>query len=263
MRVVLLGTGGSTGVPGIGGADGGGEWGACDPNEPRNRRSRTAIVVESDTGERLLVDTPPELRTQLLDCRIPRIDAVLFTHAHADHICGLDDVRSLNRIVDRPLDAFASPKTMAELMRRFGYAFRPWQPPGFYRPVLVPREVAEDATIETAGMAIRLFCQDHGRSASLGLRIGSFGYSTDVVALDDAALAALQGVDTWVVGCFLRKGPHWTHADLGQVLRWAEQVQARRTVLTHMGSDMDWAWLRANLPAGVEPGYDGMRLELT
>ena len=117
MRVILLGTGGSAGVPMIGGADGTGDWGACDPSEPRNRRTRASIVVESGQGTRLLVDTSPDMRTQLLDCRIPSVDAILYTHAHADHITGLDDVRILNRIVDRPLDAFATATTIDEMTR--------------------------------------------------------------------------------------------------------------------------------------------------
>jgi phosphoribosyl 1,2-cyclic phosphate phosphodiesterase len=260
MRVTLLGTGGSAGVPLIGGADGSGDWGACDSAEPRNRRTRASIVVESDSGRRLLVDTAPDMREQLLACHVPGVDAVLYTHAHADHITGLDDVRILNRIADRPLDAFGTKATLEELARRFGYAFRPWQPPGFFRPVLVPREVAAGDVVETADMRVRLFEQDHGFIPSLGLRVGGFGYSTDVVHLDEAAMDALAGVDTWVVGCFLRRGPHKTHADLAQVLDWVSRVAARRTVLTHMGTDMDWRWLVANLPAGVEPGYDGMVL---
>jgi phosphoribosyl 1,2-cyclic phosphate phosphodiesterase len=263
MRVTLLGTGGSAGVPLIGGADGSGDWGACDPSEPRNRRSRASIVVASDSGMRLLVDTAPDLREQLLACRIPRVDAILYTHSHADHITGLDDVRILNRIAGRPLEAFGTKPTLEELTRRFGYAFRPWQPPGFFRPVLAPREVAAGETVAAADLCVRLFEQDHGFIPSLGLRIGNFAYSTDVVGLDDAAFAVLRGVDTWVVGCFLRKGPHKTHADLPQVLGWADRVGARRTVLTHMGGDMDWAWMSTNLPAGVEPGYDGMRIDLT
>jgi phosphoribosyl 1,2-cyclic phosphate phosphodiesterase len=262
MKVTLLGTGASAGVPMIGGADGGGDWGVCDPNEPRNRRTRSSIVVEAPSGQRLLVDTSPDMRTQLLDCRIAQVDAVLFTHAHADHITGIDDVRILNRIVDRPLTAFATRRTLDELTRRFAYAFRPWQPPGFYRPVLEAQTVEPGQTIEAADMRVRLFNQNHGRVESLGLRIGAFGYSTDVVGLDDAAFEALAGVDTWVVGCFLRKGPHWTHADLPTVLGWVERVRPRRTVLTHMGTDMDWAWMRANLPASMEAGFDGMVLEV-
>jgi phosphoribosyl 1,2-cyclic phosphate phosphodiesterase len=263
MRVTLLGTGGSTGVPMIGGADGTGDWGACDPAEPRNRRTRTSIVIESDTHQRLLVDTSPDMRGQLLDCRVPRIDAVLFTHAHADHILGMDDVRVLNRIVDRPLEAFATQGTLDELIRRFSYVFRPWEPPGFYRPVLEPRPVAPGQNIRAAGMDIRLFNQGHGKAESLGLRIGPFGYSTDVVLLDEAAFAALDGIDTWVVDCFLRSGPHWTHANLDLVLEWVDRIRPRRTVLTHMGTEMDWGWMQANLPSGVEAGYDGLVLEVT
>ena len=259
MRVTVLGCGGSAGVPMIGGADGAGDWGACDPMEPRNVRSRSSIVIESD-GARLLVDTAPELRVQLLACRVPAVDAILYTHAHADHITGIDDVRILNRIANRPLEAFATRRTLEELGRRFGYAFRPWEPPNFFRPVLEPREVAPGQTVRMAGMAVRLFEQDHGYAPTLGLRIGGFGYSTDVVALDEAALDTLSGVDTWLVGCFCR-APHPTHAHVDPVLDWAARIGARRTVLTHMGNDMDFATLLRRLPAGIEPGYDGQVLE--
>ena len=262
MKVTLLGTGGSAGVPLIGGVDGGGDWGLCDPGEPRNCRTRSSIVIEGTDRRRLLVDTSPDMRSQLLDCRIPGVDAVLFTHPHADHITGIDDVRILNRIAGRPLAAYATRETLEEITRRFGYAFRPWEPPHFYRPVLQACPVAAGEVLEAAGLSIRLFAQSHGRTSTLGLRVGGFGYSTDVVALDDAALAALAGVETWVVGCFLRHGTHWTHANLDTVLSWVEQLQPRRTVLTHMGTEMDWAWMQANLPAGVEPGYDGMVLEV-
>lgn len=261
MRVILLGCGGSAGVPMLGGPDGSGNWGLCDPAESRNRRTRTSIVVEGGEGGRLLVDTSPDLRAQLLACRIPRIDAILYTHAHADHITGLDDVRILNRIADRPLEAFATAATLAEISTRFGYAFRPWKPPGFFRPVLQPVVVEPGQAITAAGMVIRLFAQDHGRSQTLGLRIGPFGYSTDTVHLDDAAFEALAGVDTWLVGCFGRT-PHPTHAHFDRVMAWAARVGARRTVLTHLGTDMDWAWMTERLPPGVEPGVDGLVLEL-
>jgi phosphoribosyl 1,2-cyclic phosphate phosphodiesterase len=263
MRVTLLGTGPSAGVPTIGGADGTGDWGACDPGEPRNRRTRSSIIIESDAGQRLLVDTSPDIRSQLIDNRVASVQAVLYTHAHADHITGLDDIRILNRIVNRPLEAYATQGTLDELTRRFAYAFKPWQPPGFYRPVMHPRPVRPGDTIDVLGMPIRLFAQNHGQVETLGLRIGRFGYSTDVVKLDDAAFAALAGVETWVVGCFLRKGPHWTHADLPTVLGWVERLRPRRTVLTHMGPEMDWGWMQRNLPPGVEAGYDGMVLDVT
>ena len=260
MKVTLLGTGGSAGVPMIGGADGGGDWGDCDPAEPRNRRTRTSIVVEVVQNQRLLVDTSPDMRDQLLDCRIPGVDAVLFTHAHADHITGLDDVRILNRIANRPLPAYATAETLAEMTSRFAYAFKPWDPPHFYRPVLEAKTIKPGDTVETAGMSVRVFGQNHGRVDTLGLRIGDFAYSTDVVALDDAAFTALQDVDTWVVDCFLRSEKHWTHANLNTVLGWVDRLKPRRTVLTHMGTEMDWSWMRNNLPPGIEAGYDGMVL---
>lgn len=260
MRVTLLGTGASAGVPVIGGPDGHGDWGVCDPAEPRNRRSRSSIVVER-AGGTLLVDTGPDLRAQLLCCGIKRVDAVLYTHAHADHITGLDDVRILNRIAERPLDCFGSTATLEELETRFPYAFRPWRPPGFYRPVLVQRPVAPGDTVPAPCGDVRVFEQDHGFTRTLGLRIGGFGYSTDVFDLGEAALAALAGIDTWVVGCFQRQ-PHQTHAPLAKVLGWVARLRPRRTVLTHMGTDMDWAWLRGNLPDGVEPGQDGLVLDI-
>ncbi len=259
--MTILGCGGSTGVPALGGTDGSGDWGRCDPAEPRNRRSRASIVVENAAGQRLLVDTSPDMRSQLLACRIPNIHAILFTHAHADHITGLDDVRMLNRLIGQPLDAHGAAATLDEIKHRFEYAFRPWQPPGFFRPVLVPRPAEAGSTITVLGLPIGLIHQDHGFVASLGLRIGGFGYSTDVVTLDTAAFAALEDVDTWVVDCFQRQ-PHNTHAHLARVLDWAHRVGARRTVLTHMGTDLDWGWMAANLPAGVEPAHDGLVLEV-
>ena len=260
LRVTVLGCGGSAGVPLIGGQDGHGDWGVCDPRQPRNRRTRASIVVDSG-GQRLLVDTSPDLRAQLLACGIPSVDAILYTHSHADHISGLDDVRILNRIVSRPLEAFGTAETLGELERRFGYAFTPWQPPGFFRPVLEPRVVLPGDTVTMAGMPVRLFDQEHGNTSSLGLRVAGFAYSTDVERLDPATLDGLAGVHTWLVDCFQRE-PHKTHAHLDRVLRWVERVAPARTVLTHMGIGMDWEWLQANLPDGVEPAYDGQLLDV-
>ena len=259
--VTLLGTGGSAGVPQLGGIDGTGDWGACDPAEKRNRRTRSSIVIQGDGGQRLLVDTSPDMREQLLACAVPQVDAILFTHAHADHMLGLDDVRILNRIVKRPLDAFAEPRTMAELHKRFDYAFKEWQGPHFFRPVLVPQLVSFGETVTTCGMTVRTFEQDHGFMPTMGLRVGSFAYSTDVVTLDEAALEAVAGVDTWVVDCFQRQR-HKTHANVEQVIAWRDRVKPRRMVLTHMGFDVDWAWLKQRLPDGIEPGHDGMVLEV-
>ena len=261
MRVTIMGCGGSAGVPQIGGADGRGDWGACDPAEPRNRRTRASIVLEAADGRRLLVDTGPDMRTQLLACGIPRIDAILFTHGHADHVTGLDDVRILNRIAGRPLAGYGTARTLDDLTRRFDYAFKPWKPPGFYRPVIEPLPFAFGDRLAIAGLDVATFQQDHRVLQTVGLRVGAFGYSTDVVNLDDAAFAALQGIDTWLLGCFQR-APHSTHAHVDRAVEWAARLGARRTILTHMGPDLDWAWMREQLPAGVEPAHDGMVLDL-
>ena len=259
MRVVLLGTGGSAGVPMIGGADGAGDWGSCDPSEPRNRRSRSSITITGPGGT-LLVDTGPDLRTQLLASKIRQVDAVLYTHPHADHITGLDDVRILNRIAGRPLTAYGSATTLEALTGRFPYAFRPWEPPNFFRPVMLASEVAAGDRLEILGMEIELLDQDHGYSRTLGLRIGDFAYCTDVIRFDAAIFERLRGLDTWVVDCFQRQ-PHNTHANLAQVLAWARELRPQRTILTHMGTDMDWARLVRELPPCVEPGVDGLVLD--
>lgn len=261
-KVTILGCGGSAGVPQLGGLDGTGDWGACDPAEPRNRRTRSSIVMQGQGGQRLLVDASPDMRAQLLACAIPQVDAILFTHAHADHVLGIDDIRILNRIAARPLDAFGERRTIAELHRRFDYAFKEWtQQPHFFRPVLVSHEVAFGQAVETCGMRIETFEQDHGFLPTMGLRVGGFGYSTDVVKLSADALALLDGVDTWIVDCFQRR-PHTTHANVDQVIAWYQQIQPRRMVLTHMGYDIDYAALRERLPDGIEPAYDGMVLDV-
>ncbi len=259
MRVVVLGCGGSAGVPTIGGVDGRGDWGACNPGEPRNRRTRASIIVEGGDGRRLLVDTGPDLRMQMLTCAIPGADAILFTHAHADHVSGIDEVRSLNRVAGRPLPAFGFAETMAELRERFRFAFLPWHPPGFFRPVLLTEVVVPRSSVTVNDLNLRLFEQVHGHTRTLGFRVGPFAYSTDVNEFGRDAFTTLRGVDTWLVGAFQRD-PHTSHAHLRQVLDWAGSLGVRRTILTHMGSDLDWQWLRSSLPSGVEPAFDGMEI---
>ena len=260
MRITILGCGGSTGVPALGGADGRGDFGACDPAEPRNQRTRASIVIEAPAGN-ILVDTGPDMRGQILANGVARIDGIIFTHAHADHITGLDDVRQLNRLVNKPLPGFATASTGEQLIQRFDYAFRSWTPPGFYRPVIDMQVIEPGDSFDLCGAHVQTFAQDHHVMPTLGLRIGGFAYSTDVVRLDDAAFAALSGIDTWLVGCFQRT-PHLTHAHLEVVLDWCKRLGVRRAVLTHMGIDMDWAWLLRHLPTGVEPAHDGMIIEV-
>lgn len=260
LKVTILGCGGSGGVPLLGGKDEGGQWGDCDPAEPRNRRTRTSAMIEGPGGQRLLVDAGPDLRQQMLACRLGRFEAVLFTHPHADHILGIDDIRQVNRNLNRAIDAWGTRITLQKLDERFDYAFiGPTE--FFFRPALEPRRIAFGERFEAAGMTVEVFRQDHGVMDSLGLRIGKFAYSTDVVALPEESLRALEGLDTWVVGCFQRR-PHAVHANLETVLRWVEVLRPRRTVLTHMGTAMDYRSLLRELPPGIEPGYDGMVLEV-
>ena len=250
-RVTILGCGPSGGVPLIGG-----DWGACNPANPRNRRRRASILVQGN-GTTLLVDTSPDLRQQLLDAGIGRLDAVLYTHAHADHLNGIDDLRGINRNLGGPLRVHASHETLEAIAHRFSHVFDPLRPGApIYRPVLVPVAIEGPFTIK--GMQIVPFIQDHGLGgATLGFRFGSVAYSTDFVELPERSFKALEGVGTWIVDC-LRLAPHQTHAHLDKVLDLIERVRPARAVLTHMNQSMDYDVLAGRLPPGVEPAYDGM-----
>ncbi len=258
MKITLLGVGGSAGTPQIGGKDGAGDWGECDPAEPRNRRTRPSIVIETDDGRYLLVDTGPDLRLQLTDHRIPRVNAVVYTHSHADHIAGLDEIRLLCRLIGTPMPIYANAETLADLRQRFDYAFKPWGGQRFFRPVMDSQVIEPGQTVDILGLPVLVIEQDHGFAATLGFRIGQFAYCTDVVRLDDAALASLHGLDIFVVDCFTRGDAHPTHANLAQVETWIAQLRPRRTILTHLGPTMDYGWLKQNLPPHIECGYDGM-----
>lgn len=260
MRVTILGCGGSGGVPQLGGPDGAGDWGACDPSEPRNRRTRSSILIEGPEG-RLLVDAGPDLREQLLRERVGRVEAILFTHAHADHIGGVDELRPLNRALGTALPAIGTRETLRELRGRFSYVFREPTPPVFFRPALEPREASPGDTLRVAGLEVALFRQDHRVMETLGLRFGRFAYSTDVLQFPPESERFLEGLDTWVVGCFQR-APHSVHAWLERVAGWVERFGPRRTVLTHMSGDLDWAWMQRELPPGIEPAFDGLTLEV-
>jgi phosphoribosyl 1,2-cyclic phosphate phosphodiesterase len=254
MRVTVLGCGPSTGVPVIGG-----NWGRCDPDDPRNRRRRVSVLVEIG-GVVILVDTSPDLREQLLDAGVSWIDAVVMTHAHADHLHGIDDLRSVNRLMRSAIALYADAPSLAEIASRFGYVLKSVEPPGhFYKPTLVPHEIA--GPFEIHGISVLPFVQDHGFSTTLGFRIGPFAYSTDVTELDDNAFAALEGVELWIVDC-LRREPHPTHSHLAKTLSWIARVRPRRAVLTHMDQSLDYCELSAELPNGTEPGYDGLVIGL-
>jgi phosphoribosyl 1,2-cyclic phosphate phosphodiesterase len=254
MRVTMLGSGPSWGVPRIGDF-----WGDCDPANPKNRRTRVSILVE-DNGGALLVDTSPDMREQLLANRVRQVDGVIFTHAHADHLHGIDDLRSVNRMMRKALPIYADERTLGEIRTRFGYVLTPARgEPGFYKPVLEPVPIT--GPFVAAGIAVTPFSQDHGFIGTLGLRFGRFAYSTDVINLDEAAFAALAGVEVWIVDC-LRRETHVTHAHLEKTLGWIARLKPRRAILTHMDESLDYATLARELPPGVEPGHDGLVLEI-
>ena len=236
----------------------GNRWGACDPANPRNRRRRPSVFVESD-GVNILIDTTPDLRAQLLDAGIDRIDAVLYTHAHADHTHGIDEMRSVAGLSERRIPAYAAPDVLAFVQSKFSYIFKASDQLDALYPAVM-EGLSFDGPFEVEGLRVVPFDQDHGVCRSTGFRFGPFAYSTDVVELDDDAFAALAGVETWIVDC-LRERPHPTHAHLDRTLSWIARVGARHAILTHMNHQTDYATIAAKLPEGVEPGYDGMVIE--
>ena len=250
----MLGCGTSFGVPRIGN-----DWGECDPAEPRNRRRRVSILVEHE-GTHILVDTSPDLREQLLDARVARLDAVIWTHDHADHCHGIDDLRALLHARGAPLAGFARADTLETLRARFAYAF---EGHAGYPPV-VDGALLPDR-LQVGPIEVRVVDQPHGTITSAGLRFEaggrSIGYSTDCNHLTDEMAALFEGVDIWVVDA-LRRRPHPTHPHLDLVLQWVDAVRPRRAILTHMDNSMDYRRLCAELPQGIEPGYDGLEVTL-
>ena len=237
-----------------------GDWGACDPGDPRNRRRRPAILIEAN-GARIVVDVGPDFREQWLSVGGGRLDAVIYTHAHADHIHGIDDLKSLCTERGGPIDIYGRADVLERIRQRFPYAFAgPVDGPIYFRPSLNPHPVED--RFEIAGVGFRAFEQQHGQGRSTGLRIGNFAYSTDVSALDEAAFEALEGIETWIVGAGHADFPSGNHAYLPVVLEWVERLRPGRAVLTHLNHRMDYRALVAELPDGVEPGIDGMTLEI-
>ena len=256
MKVHILGCGGSGGVPLVGGV-----WGRCDPGDPRNRRRRPSILVEHE-GRHLLVDTSPDLRDQLLETGTRDLDAVLFTHSHADHCHGIDDVRPLVYARGEPIPAYTDAHTLSALRQRFAYAFDAGETTGaLYSPLMVghPMPIGEPMTI--AGLTCVAFEQGHGPTTTLGFRIGPLGYSPDAHTIDETGFAALDGIDVWIVDC-LSERPHPSHAHLERTLAWIDRVRPRRAIFTHMNHTMDYATIAARCPAGVEPGVDGMSVDV-
>ena len=260
LQATILGCGSSTGVPRLGGPDGAGDWGACDPNNPKNRRRRCSLLVRRGSTQ-VLVDTSPDLREQLLAARIAHLDGVLMTHPHADQTNGIDDLRPLTFLMKKRVDMHADKAMLAHLMKQFAYCFV--TPAGSeYPPIitghLIPEPFAPFAIPGAGGpVPVLAFWQTHGPIPSLGYRFGSLAYSSDVSALDEAAFGALQGLDVWILDA-LRYKAHPTHANVETALAWIAHVQPKRAILTNLHHDIDYERLKSELPLGVEPAYDGM-----
>lgn len=259
LRATILGCGSSGGVPRLGG-----DWGACDPAEPKNARRRCSLLVERLEGgaaTRVLVDTSPDMRAQLLDAGVGHLDGVVYTHSHADHTHGIDDLRMIvfNRRARLPV--WADPPTAEALMGRFGYAF--FQPTGSDYPPILDLATIEGA-FEVPGAAgpvgFTPIPVQHGNIVALGFRIGGLAYIPDVSDIPEAAWPVLAGLDLLVLDA-LRYRPHPTHAHLAQSLEWIARIAPRRAVLTNLHNDLDYATLAAEIPAGVTPAHDGLALD--
>lgn len=255
IKVVMLGSGTSSGVPRIGG-----DWGACDPTDPRNLRTRVSIIVESETT-RILVDTSPDMRAQLLAVNVVHLDAVLWTHDHADHTHGIDDLRQIMHHRGTPVPGYAHRATMAKLVSRFDYVFAGGEG---YRPTATGADLPADGLM-IGDIAVRAVDQPHGSIYSSGFRFDhdgkSIAYATDFNIITDDMIALYRGVDCLVIDA-LREKPHPTHPHLGMALEAIERIAPARAILTHMDQSLDYATLAASLPEGVEPGYDGLEVRL-
>jgi phosphoribosyl 1,2-cyclic phosphate phosphodiesterase len=254
MKVVMLGTGTSTGVPRIDG-----DWGECDPNEPRNRRSRVSILVENKQGQRLLVDTSTDLRAQFLTNGIDSVDGVFWTHDHADHCHGIDDLRSLRYGRAAPIPGFASPETARRLKSRFSYVFA-----GEYGyPTVVTLQTLENQRLH-AGFGLDWCQMPHGPTESTAFVFESggdtIGYATDFSEITDEMVELFDEVDILVCDC-LRRDPHPTHANLAMALEFKQRSRARKLILTHMDKSMDYRTLCDEVPDDVIVGYDGLEVE--
>jgi len=256
VRVTILGCGTSAGVPRVGGPGGKGEWGAANPADRRNRRTRCSILVQ-EQGKTLLVDTSPDLRSQLLDAEVERVDAVIWTHDHADQCHGIDDLRPY-ALRQGQIESWSDERTYDVLTRRFGYCFEA-EGNGFYNPIY--RHTVISGPFHAAGLPVVPFVQDHGTITSLGFRFGGIGYANDVVMLPEVSLQALEGVEVLIVDA-MRYRPHPTHAHLDRALEWIDRLKPRRAFLTNLHVDMDYAEVDRTTPAHVTPCHDGLQIDL-
>jgi phosphoribosyl 1,2-cyclic phosphate phosphodiesterase len=255
MKVTVLGCGSSLGVPAAGGF-----WGRCDPKEPRNSRTRASVMVE-DKGARLIVDAGYDLRLQINRHGVNDVDALLLSHAHSDHINGLDDLRAIAYNHEKMIPAYCDAETLGMLRRQLPYLFDSG-PHKVYTPFIEPHVIPQRGRFTAAGIEVESFAQGHLVCDSLGFRFGDVAYSVDVVELDTESLEALKGVETWIVdGGAYHKERLTTHASLKRVMEWVEIVKPKMTYLTVLTSHMDYKTLCDELPPHVRPAWDGLEIE--
>ena len=270
LRAIILGCGSSGGVPRIGG-----DWGVCDPNEPKNGRTRCSVLIQKWEGgdepdpktcTSVLIDTSPDLRVQLLREDIRRLDAVFYTHDHADQSHGIDDLRAIAYRMRKQIPTYMDEHTKVHVFQRFKYCFE--MPEGrVHPPILAMQDLISDGsktTIDGPGgtISVETLEVSHGPTPSLGFLIdGKLAYSPDVWGVSDDVLERLNGIDVWIVDA-LRYSPHPTHAHADKSLSWLAKAQVKSAVLTNLHIDMDYMTLREQLPPIIEPAYDGMRVTL-
>ena len=260
LTATILGCGSSGGVPRLGG-----HWGECDPDNPRNRRLRCSVLLEREGAEgttRVLIDTSPDLRQQLLATGTGELDGVVYTHSHADHVHGIDDLRMIVFNMRRRLPVWADVPTREALLARFGYAFE--APEGSpYPPICELRDLGDPTVIDGKGGPIELkpVPVDHGSMPALGFRVGDWAYLPDVIGIPDGSWPLLEGLGTLVIDA-LRRTPHPTHAHMDLSLEWIARAAPRRAVLTDMHIDMDYEAVDRETPDNVTPAHDGMRIEI-
>jgi phosphoribosyl 1,2-cyclic phosphate phosphodiesterase len=259
VTFTILGCGSSGGVPRLGGI-----WGDCDPTNTKNRRRRCSLLITRETAEgvtRVLIDTSPDMREQLLDAQVGALDGVVYTHSHADHMHGIDDLRQVVFNQRQRLPVWADGPTQEALLSRFGYAFV--QPEGSpYPPILDLHTIEGPVTVPGAGGPVTLipFRADHGSMDALGFRIGPLAYLPDAVDIPAESWPVLDGLDCWIVDA-LRRKPHPTHAHLDMTLGWIARARPTRAVITNMHVDLDYETLRAELPPHITPAFDGMTID--
>lgn len=262
LTLTILGCGSSSGVPRIGG-----DWGACDASNPKNRRGRCSVLLQQHSAlgtTRVLIDTSPDMRQQMLAAKVPALDGVWYTHEHADHTHGIDELRAFYLLQRKRIPIWADEATAEMLRTRFAYCFA--SPQGSdYPPIVAHQIMAAGAKIATEGAGGDIsglpFSLQHGNIEALGFRIGNVAYTPDVNGIPEQSLAALAGLDLWIVDA-LRRKPHPSHFSLSETLDWIERLKPKQAILTNLHNDLDYAMLCKELPSHIRPAYDGLTITI-